>query len=86
MSNENAPHDASHRPAVGGPVERMVGRPVDKATDTEGPRGTYGCACVADSARLCTLLRYGRDIDSHEQHDDDCECLCHQWSDDNADA
>lgn len=52
--------------------------------DQEGPRGTYGCACVSDSARLCTLLRYGRDIDSHEQHDD-CECLCHQWSDDDED-
>ena len=26
---------------------------------------------MSDSARLCTLLRYGRDIDSHEQHDDD---------------
>ena len=37
---------------------------------------------MADSARLCTLLRYDRDIDSREQHDDDCECLCHQWRDD----
>ena len=24
MSNDNAPHDEHHRPAVGGPVERMV--------------------------------------------------------------
>lgn len=24
MSNENAPHEEHHRPAVGGPVERMV--------------------------------------------------------------
>ncbi len=70
------------RPAVAGPLEPSVGRPVDEATDADGPRCTYGCACVADSARLCTLLRYGRDIDSHEQHDDDCECLCHQWRDD----
>lgn len=54
----------------------------DDDTDTEGPAGTYGCACVADSARLCTLLRYGRDMDAREQHDDDCECLCHTWSDD----
>lgn len=62
-------------------VERPVGR-LAPERDQDGPRGTYGCACVAYSARLCTLLRYGRDIDSHEQQDDDCECLCHQWSDD----
>ncbi len=68
--------------AVGSQVQRPVGRLVTEATDAEGPRGTYGCACVADSARLCTLLRYDRDIDSREQHDDDCECLCHQWRDD----
>ena len=39
-------------------------------------------ASLADSARMCTLLRYDRDIDSHDQHDDDCECVCHQWIDD----
>ncbi len=55
---------------------------VDEPRDTEGPAGTYGCACASSSARLCTLLRYGRDIDDREQHDDDCECLCHQWRDD----
>lgn len=55
-------------------------------TNTHGPAGTYGCACVADSARLCTLLRYGRDIDSHEQRDDNCECLCHQWREEDDDA
>ena len=71
--------------AVVGPLEPSVGRPVSEGTDIEGPRGTYGCACVADSARMCTLLRYGRDIDSHEQHDDNCECLCHQWRDDDDD-
>ena len=26
MSNENIPHDTDHRPAVGGPVQRMVRR------------------------------------------------------------
>ena len=70
--------------AVGTPVERVVGR-LGPERDQEGPRGTYGCACVSDSARLCTLLRYDRDMDSREQHDDDCECLCHQWSDDDDD-
>ena len=69
---------------MGTPVERVVGR-LGPERDQEGPRGTYGCACVSDSARLCTLLRYDRDMDSREQHDDDCECLCHQWSDDDDD-
>ena len=72
--------NADELPAVGTPVERLVGR-LEPERDQDGPRGTYGCACVADSARLCALLRYGRDIDSREQHDDDCECLCHQWDD-----
>ena len=31
MSNENTPHDECHRPAVGGPVERVVGRLVNEA-------------------------------------------------------
>jgi len=39
MSNENTPQDECHRPAVGGPVERIVGRPVEQratvATVTE---------------------------------------------------
>ena len=34
MSNKHAPHDEQNRPAVGGPVEREVGRPVpERATD-----------------------------------------------------
>ena len=56
--------------ADAGPVERVVGRPAPER-DQDGPRGTYGCACVSDSARLCALLRYDRDIDSREQHDDE---------------
>ena len=73
--------NADELPAVGTPVERRVGR-LEPERDQDGPRGTYGCACVSDSARLCALLRYDRDIDSREQHDDYCECLCHEWSDD----
>lgn len=38
--------NATLRPAVAGPLEPSVGRPVDEATDAEGPRGTYGCACL----------------------------------------
>ena len=67
-------------PADEGRLQRPVVRSAPER-DQEGPRGTYGCACVSDSARMCTLLRYDRDMDSLEQHDDDCECLCHQWSD-----
>lgn len=75
--------DEQLQPADEGPgLQRSVGRLATEGTDAEGPRGTYGCACVSDSARLCTLLRYGRDIDSSDQHDDDCECLCHQWRND----
>ncbi len=59
-----------------GPVDVNVGRLVDER-NTEGPRGTYGCACVADSAHACAEIRYGyRDLP------EPCECLCHQWRDD----
>ena len=47
-------------------------------TNTYGPRGTYGCACVSDSARMCTLLRYP-ERDVCDMGDDNCECMCHQW-------
>ena len=49
-------------------------RTAEPATDTSGPRGTYGCACVADSAHACAEIRYGyRDIPEL------CECMCHDW-------
>lgn len=44
------------------------------ATDTHGTG--YGCACVSRDARMCSVLRYGEDADER------CECLCHQWDDD----
>ncbi len=48
--------------------------------NTCGPAGTYGCACVSDNARNCALFRSGYHInaDGFEEH---CECLCHQWRD-----
>lgn len=50
---------------------------MDDRTDTDGLRGTYGCACVSRSAHACAEIRYGyRDIP------EPCECLCHDWSDD----
>ena len=49
--------------------------------DTEGPHGTYGCACVSCDARECVLMREGYRGDDAGYYDT-CECLCHQWSDD----
>lgn len=34
----------------------------------------YGCACKADDARICIVLRYGEDTDGEP-----CVCLCHEW-------
>jgi hypothetical protein len=49
----------------------------EPARDTEGPRGTYGCACVSDSAHACAEIRYG-----YREIPEPCECMCHQWRDD----
>ena len=49
--------------------------------DQEGPRGTYGCACVSREARTCLIVRYGY-RESMTGSDERCECLCHQWDDD----
>ncbi len=68
------------RPAVAGPLEPSVGRPVDEATDTEGPRGTYGCACLDRDSVQCAAIRYGMD-----HYGEACTCMCHQWSDDDDD-
>mgnify|MGYP000499988433 CR=1 FL=1 len=50
-------------------------------TDQEGPRGTYGCACKDRDAWWCASLRYGSLAEQHYR----CECICHQWSDDDGD-
>lgn len=42
-----------------------------------GPRGTYGCACMDRDSVQCAAIRYGMD-----HWGEPCECLCHQWSDD----
>lgn len=65
---------------VAGRLEATVGRPVDEATDAEGPRGTYGCACVDRDSVQCAAIRYGMD-----HYGEACTCLCHQWSDDDDD-
>jgi len=69
--------NATLRPAVAGPLEPSVGRPVDEATDAEGPRGTYGCACLDRDSVQCAAIRYGMD-----HYGEPCTCMCHQWSDD----
>ena len=67
-------------PAVGAQVERGVGRLVNEGTDTEGPRGTYGCACLDSDSVQCAAIRYGMD-----HWGEACQCLCHQWGDDDDD-
>lgn len=48
--------------------------------DTSGPRGTYGCACPSRDGRICITLRYGEE--AAEDLNDRCQCLCHEWDDD----
>lgn len=56
-----------------GPVDVTVG----PETNTSGPRGTYGCACLDHDAVQCAAIRYGMDYLGEA-----CECMCHQWRDD----
>lgn len=65
------------RPAVAGPLEPSVGRPVYEATDAEGPQGTYGCSCLDRDSVQCAAIRYGMD-----HYGEACTCLCHRWSND----
>ena len=52
----------------------------DDEMNQSGPAGTYGCACVADDAGDCMLMRYG-----YQSEPQKCECLCHQWRGDDDD-
>lgn len=61
------------------PVDQPVGRPAPER-DTDGPRGTYGCACLDHDSVQCAAIRYGMD-----HWGEPCQCLCHQWSDDDDD-
>lgn len=67
-------------PAVGSPLDGAVGRLLNEGTNTEGPRGTYGCACLDRDSVQCAAIRYGMD-----HWGEACQCLCHQWSDDDDD-
>jgi hypothetical protein len=59
------------------PTTRDVSDP-DEPLDTYGPAGSYGCACPCRDAKDCTLLRYGFTFERPLA----CECMCHQWRDD----
>lgn len=48
----------------------------DDDTDTDGPAGTYGCACVSRDPRSCLIAR----SDSLPSLGEQCECQCHGWS------
>ena len=72
--------DAKLPPADDGRLDLRVGRLVIEATDAEGPRGTYGCACLDRDAVQCAAIRYGMD-----HWGEACLCLCHQWSNDDDD-
>ena len=56
-------------------VEDMLDRCEDP--NTEGPRGTHGCACLDRDALQCAAIRYGMD-----HYGEPCKCPCHQWDDD----
>ena len=45
--------------------------------DGEGAKGKYGCACLDRDSVQCAAIRYGMD-----HYGEPCECLCHQWDDD----
>lgn len=66
-------------------ARRIADRLAEPETDTWGPAGTYGCACVSRDARNCALIRYGY---SAAVTDDGyrCPCMCHQWDDDDDEA
>lgn len=49
---------------------------------TSGPRGTYGCACKSRDAAECHRRRYGIVAGDVSHGAEECDCLCHHWSDD----
>lgn len=56
----------------------------DAPTNASGPAGTYGCACVHHSARMCYEIRY--DLSPLDEPEERCECLCHQWDEEDDDG
>ena len=82
LSDEMAEFTASQTGAFEVPYPRACCSSGDsdlrEAANTEGPRGTHGCACLHSDALQCAAIRYGMD-----HYGEPCECLCHQWDDEN---
>lgn len=51
-------------------------------TNTDGPTGTYGCACRSSDPKQCFAIRYGTD---HDHQGEECECQCHGWEEEDDD-
>lgn len=64
--------EAKHALFYAGPEDDADDEGGIDATDTEGPAGTYGCACVLSEPAACLVVRGGHGA---------CTCLCHTWSD-----
>ena len=67
------------QPAVGVPLDRRGSPLPDEGTNTCGPRGTYGCACVSRDAAECHRRRYGIVAGDVSHGAEECYCLCHNW-------
>jgi len=78
IENETKP------PADEGRLDRQVGRPVDEQAGT-GPPGTHGCACKSRDAAECHRRRYGIVAGDVSHGAEECDCLCHNWEDDDDD-
>ncbi len=77
--------DHTHpRRAAGSPVDCDVGR-LEPERNQDGPRGTYGCACKSRDAAECHRRRYGIVAGDVSHGAEECDCLCHHWSDDDDD-
>lgn len=61
-------------------MKRRIGEMGKIPTNTEGPRGTTGCACISRNALECAQQAYYAGVAARER----CGCLCHQWATDDA--
>ncbi len=69
MSNENTPHDPDHRPAVGGPVERMV-----------RPRTCATCAHRSGSMTFGRCMLSGYYIETERMYPTECGRKFEAWT------
>lgn len=57
----------------------MTEDPKPAPTNTHGTG--YGCACKSRDAAECHRRRYGIVPGDVSHGAEECECLCHQWDD-----